>query len=146
MGGQEHLSGPGPGPALPQARCASIPASLLRKATRRGGGLWVLENPRQRIVGAATATRLDGTAQAHAPLLDFLVAPAYFPQASDLLAVAVGALEASGAERLRICLASQDVEKAAIARQCGFRHETTVAAQFQVGGDRYDLEIYGLRL
>ena len=129
-------------PALPQTRCASIPASLLGKAAQGSGGLWVLETPGQRIVGAATATRLDRAAQAHAPILDFLVVPAYASQAPDLLAAAAEASEAKGAERLRLCLASRDVEKAAIARQCGFQHEATLTRQFQVGHDRYDLLIY----
>jgi len=129
-------------PALLQTRCGSIPASMLLNATQQDGGLWVLENPRQRIVGAATATRLDGTAQAHVPLLDFLVVPAYCSQAPALLAMVIESLGDKGAERLRVYLASQDMEKAGIVRQVGFRCEATLVEQFRVGDDHYDLQIY----
>jgi len=129
-------------PAIVQTRCASILTSMMVNVTQRNGGLWVLENPAQRVVGAATLTRLDGTAQSHVPILDFLVASAYSRQASDLLAAAIEALRDAGTERLRVYLASCDSEKAEIVRMVGFQHEATLAGQFRAGDDRYDLEIY----
>ena len=85
-------------PAIAQTRCASILPALMINTTERPaqagldtGGLWVLENPARRLVGAATVTPPDLSAQAHAPIIDFLVAPAYLGQAPELLAAALDA-------------------------------------------------------
>lgn len=137
-------------PAITQTRCASILPALMISTTERParanhaiGGLWVLENPARRLVGAATVTPPDLSAQAHAPAIDFLVAPAYLGQAPDLLAAALDACRSGGAERVRSWVAACDHEKIDILRQVGFRHEATLADQLKAGRDRFDLHIYG---
>ncbi len=136
-------------PAIVQTRCASILPALMINTTERPahaglaiGGLWVLENPARRLVGAATVTPPDFTAQAHAPIVDFLVAPAYMGQATDLLAAALVACRSGDAERVRCCVAACDREKIAVLLQLGFRHEATLAGQLKAGYDRFDLHIY----
>jgi len=136
-------------PAITQTRCASILPALMNSTTERParanltiGGLWVLENPARRLMGAATVTPLDLSAQAHAPTIDFLVAPAYLDQVPDLLAAALDACRSGDAECVRGCVAACDHEKIDILRQLGFRHEATLAGQFKAGCDRFDLHVY----
>ena len=136
-------------PAIAQTRCASILPALMLNTTERPasadlatGGLWMLENPARRLVGAVTVTPQDLTAQAHAPIIDFLVAPAYMDQAPDLLTVALDACGSGGAECVRCCVAACDREKIAILLQVGFRHEARLAGQLKAGYDRVDLHIY----
>lgn len=129
-------------PAIAQMRCGSTLPSMMVNVTERNGGLWVLENPARRVVGAVTLTRLDERVQGHAPILDFLAAPAYLNQASDLLATAISALEDTDAEIARVCLSSCDVEKAEIVQSVGFKHEARLAGQFLAGNDRYDMDVY----
>ena len=136
-------------PAIPQTRCASILPALMINTTERPaqagldiGGLWVLENPARRLVGAATVTPPDLSAQAHAPIIDFLVAPAYVDQAPGLLTAALAASRSGGAECVRGCVAACDHDKIEILRQVGFHHEATLAGQLKAGCDRFDLHIY----
>jgi hypothetical protein len=136
-------------PAITQTRCASILPALMINTTERParadlgtGGLWVLENPARRLVGAATVTPPDLSAQAHAPIIDFLVAPAYLGQAPYLLAAALDACRSGGAECVRGCVAACDHDKIEILRQVGFRHEATLVGQLKAGCDRFDLHIY----
>jgi|GEM_PF-1783090 len=136
-------------PAITQTRCASILPALMAATTERParanlaiGGLWVLENPARRLVGAATVTPPDLTAQAHAPIIDFLAAPAYLSQAPDLLTVVLDTCRAGGAECVRGCVAGCDREKIDILQQVGFRHEATLAGQFKAATDHFDLHIY----
>jgi ribosomal protein S18 acetylase RimI-like enzyme len=136
-------------PAITQTRCASILPALMISTTERparaklaAGGLWVLENSARRLVGAATVRPPDLSAQAHAPLVDFLVAPAYLSQAPELLAAALDACRSGGAETVRGCVAACDHEKIDILRQVGFRHEATLAGQLKAGRDRFDLHVY----
>jgi GNAT superfamily N-acetyltransferase len=136
-------------PAIAQTRCASILPALMLNTTERPacgnlavGGLWVLENSARRLVGAATVTPPDLSAQAHAPIIDFLVAPAYLGQAPDLLTVALDASRSGGAECVRGCVAACDHDKSEILRQVGFRHEATLVNQLKAGRDRFDLHVY----
>lgn len=136
-------------PAITQTRCASILPAMMNSTTERParanlavGGLWVLENPARRLVGAVTVTPPDLSAQAHAPIVDFLVAPAYLGQAPELLAAALGTCRSGGAECVRGCVAACDHEKIDILRQIGFRHEATLAGQLKAGRDRFDLHLY----
>ena len=136
-------------PAITQTRCASILPALMNSTIERPaganlavGGLWVLENPARRLVAAATVTPSDLSAQAHAPIIDFLVTPAYLGQAPELLAVALDACRSGGAECVRGCVAACDHEKIDILRQVGFRHEATMAGQLKAGRDRFDLHVY----
>jgi ribosomal protein S18 acetylase RimI-like enzyme len=136
-------------PAIVPTRCTSILPAMMVNTTERPahagltvGGLWVLENPARRLVGAVTVTPPDLTAQAHAPIVDFLVAPAYMGQATDLLAAALVACRLGGAERVRCCAAACDHEKIAILLQLGFRHEATLVDQLKAGHDRFDLHVY----
>jgi GNAT superfamily N-acetyltransferase len=140
-------------PAIMQTRCASILPALMISTTERParadlavGGLWVLENPARRLVAAATVTPPDLNAQAHAPIIDFLVAPAYLSQAPDLLAAALDACRSAGAERVRGCVAACDHEKIEILRQAGFCREATLAGQLKAGRDRFDLHVFGYSL
>jgi len=136
-------------PAIAQTRCASILPALMLNTTERPaganlatGGLWVLENPARRLVGAATVTPPDLSAQAHAPIIDFLVAPAYMGQASDLLTVALDASRSGGAECVRCCVATCDRGKIDVLLQVGFRREAMLAGQLKAGYERFDLHIY----
>jgi GNAT superfamily N-acetyltransferase/L-amino acid N-acyltransferase YncA len=140
-------------PTITQTRCASIFPGLMISTTERPnraglatGGFWVLENPAQRLVGAATITPRDVSAQAHAPTIDFLVAPAYMSWASHLLATALDICRSGGAERVQAWVAACDQEKIGILRKVGFRHEATLADQFKAGLDRLDIHIYGRSL
>ncbi len=140
-------------PAIMQTRCASILPALMISTTERParanlavGGLWVLENPARRLVGAVTVTPPDLSAQVHAPIMDFLVAPAYLGQAADLLGVALDASRSGEAEGVRCCVAACDHEKIEILRQVGFRREATLSGQLKAGHDRFDLHVYGYSL
>jgi hypothetical protein len=136
-------------PAIPQTRCASILPALMISTTERPaqagldtGGLWVLENPARRLVGAATVTPPDLSAQAHAPIIDFLVAPAYADQAPGLLTAALAASRSGGAACVRCCVASCDCQKIDVLHQVGFHREATLEGQLKAGCDRFDLHIY----
>jgi GNAT superfamily N-acetyltransferase len=136
-------------PAIVQTRCASILPAMMVNATERpahanlaGCGLWVLENPARRLVGAVTVAPPDLTAQAHAPILDFLVTPAYMKQATDLVVAALVACRSGGAEHVRCYVAACDREKIDVLLQAGFRREATLAGQLKAGHDHYDLHIY----
>jgi hypothetical protein len=115
---------------------------MIVNAAEGNGGLWVLENPAGSLVGAASVIRLDSEAQGHAPVLDFLVVPAYVHQAADLLLAAIEAQASAGAEQARVYVASCDGEKASLVRDVGFHHEATLVGQFKAGRDRHDLDIY----
>jgi GNAT superfamily N-acetyltransferase len=129
-------------PAIVHKRCGSILPSMMVNATENNGGLWVLENPAARIVGSATVTLLDGDAQKHVPVLDFLVVPSYMHQADDLLLAVIARHRDARGGRVRLCVASCDDEKAGLARKVGFQHEATLEGQLQAGRDCYDLDIY----
>lgn len=136
-------------PAISQTRCASILPALMINTTERParadlatGGFWVLENPARRLVAATTVTPPDLAVEAHAPVLDFLVAPAYMGQAPELLTAALSASRSGGAECVRCCVAACDREKIAILQQVGFRREAALTGQFKAGFDRFDLYIY----
>jgi hypothetical protein len=129
-------------PAVVQTRCGSILPSMMINTTQRNGGLWILENPEHRVVGAATLTRLDGTVQSHAPILDFHVAPTYLYQADDLLKQALAECRDVEIKSLRVFLASCDREKVEVVKRLGFHHEATLEAQFRAGDDFHDLQIY----
>jgi len=133
-------------PAIILGRCGSILPAMMLNVEERRGGLWVLETGDGRLVGAARLTLGDAVAQLKAPMLDFLVVPAYRDQTADLLRVAVDAAGASGAEVVRACLASCDCEKAEIVQGLAFRLEATLAGQFAAGDDRFDLNTYVLDL
>jgi GNAT superfamily N-acetyltransferase len=136
-------------PAITQTRCASILPALMINTTEcparadlATGGLWVLENRALRLVAAATVTPLDLNAQAHAPIIDFLAAPAYLDQAPELLTAAMDASRSGGAEYLRSYVAACDTEKVEVLQRVGFRHEATLASQLKAGDERFDLHVY----
>jgi GNAT superfamily N-acetyltransferase len=136
-------------PAIPMTRCASILPAMLINTTERPahaglttGGFWVLENRARRLVAAATVTPPDLVAQAHAPLIDFVVAPAYLSQAPELLTVALSDSRSGGAECTHCCVAACDREKIDILQQVGFRHAAALAGQLKAGYDRFDLHVY----
>jgi len=133
-------------PALVHTRCGSVLPSMMLNVEERGGGLWVLETEDKRLVGAATLTYFDRAGQASAPVVDFLVVPAYLAQAGGLLHAAIGGAETAGARFVRIHLASPDSDKMQVARDIGFHLEATLAGQFAAGDDRYDLHIYTYEL
>jgi GNAT superfamily N-acetyltransferase len=135
--------------AITQTRCASIVPALMINTTERPGaaglatgGFWVMENPARRLVAAATVTPPDFTGRAHAPIVDFLVAPDYLSQAPELLHVALAASRSGGAECALCCVAECDRSKIAVLRQVGFRHEAALTGQFKAGRDRFDLHVY----
>ena len=128
-------------PAIPHLRCGSILPAMMLNVETRAGGLWMLETDDGRIVGAARLSLRDTVAQTKAPMLDFLVAPAYRDQTVDLLRVAIEAAQAAGAEVVRACLASCDAEKADIVQSLAFRLEATLAGQFAAGPERLYLQL-----
>ena len=69
------------------------------------------------------------------------VAPTYFHQAAKLLLAGLQALSATDAERVRLCTASCENEKASLARSVGFCYEVTLEGQLQAGLARCDLDI-----
>jgi RimJ/RimL family protein N-acetyltransferase len=131
-------------PAITHVRCCSILPALMLNVEERRGGLWVLETPDGRLVGTASLTLSDTTAQHKAPLLDFTLTPAYWGQAADLLHKAIDAAWAGGANVVRACLASCDHDKAEVLQSLAFRLEATLAGQFVAGDERYDLNVYVL--
>jgi GNAT superfamily N-acetyltransferase len=133
-------------PVLPHVRCGSILPAMMLNVEERAGGLWVLETAAGRIVGAARLSLRDTVAQTRAPMLDFLIAPAYRRQSADLVRVAIAAAQEAGAEVVRACLASCDVDKAEIVQSLAFRLEATLASQFAAGVERFDLNTYVLEL
>jgi hypothetical protein len=106
------------------------------------GGFWVLENPARRVVAAVTVTPPDLTARAHAPIIDFLVAPTYLGQAPELLNIALAASRSGGAECVRCLAAACDGGKIDVLKQVGFCHEATLTGQFKADCDRFDVHIY----
>ena len=129
-------------PDVEQARVGSILPSMMVNASERHGALWVLENAAGRVVGAATVTRLDQTAQRHAPLLDFLVAPGYVGQAGELVQRAIDGLRGTDVEHVCAYLASCDGQKVEILRSAGFERVARLPRQLSVNDHHYDLEIY----
>ncbi len=70
-------------PTLPQKRALSVPISLFLRAEEGSNRLFVMENPKGRLVGAMSVYR-SGAASGGLSL-DFLVVPSYLDQTQVLL-------------------------------------------------------------
>jgi len=133
-------------PEIAHGRCGSLLPSMILNVEERGGSLFVLQRPDGVIVGAARLSLPDTVAQAKAPVLDFLVVPAYLGQVHHLLSVALAAAASSGLKVVRAYAASCDGEKATIVQDLAFRHEGTMVGQLAIGAERFDLNTYVLPL
>ena len=127
-------------------RYLSVPASMMLRVEQRKGTLLVLENPRQRLVGATNLIAVDDTFQAHVQIMDFLVRPSYLDQAIELLLAAVQAARRSGSRIVRTCVAACDKEKQRLVSEAGFRQTAVLPAQFGMGSEYWNLEVHSLEL
>lgn len=128
-------------PAIRQRSCHIFP-SLMVGVEEEDGAFLALENCRSRLVGAAVLSRNDPRVEAHVGVVDFVVQPAYMPQAAELLTALTTEAHARGCSMLRACFASCDVGKKDVAKAVGFVSEAVIPRQFHVGDTWWDLEIF----
>jgi GNAT superfamily N-acetyltransferase len=132
-------------PSIVHERFASILPSMMANVADRGGGLWVLESAAGAVVGAATLSSADRTAQAHAPILDFLVAPAFLSQAGTLIESAcAAAFTQPGVARVCAAVAFCDSDKKHALAAAGFSPRARLPGQLRVDGEELDLELLAL--
>jgi GNAT superfamily N-acetyltransferase len=128
-------------PAVLQTRCHIFPEIMLR-VEAEGGACLALENPRNRLVGAAILTRGDPRVEQHVGALDFIVQPGYLAQAPQLLSALTEAAGARGCRVVQAHLASCDRDKQQAAKQAGFHREAVLAGRLLAADRGYDLEVW----
>jgi len=129
------------GPDIVQTRIGSILPAMMLNAEAAGGTLLVMENAVGGIVGAATVSACAALLP-ETLLLDFLVAPAYAPQACMLLETAVAGPRGATSGRVAVVVASCDTEKAAIVRAAGFQLSTSAMPTLRQGKHSCDVDLY----
>ncbi len=119
---------------------------LMRRIENQRGALLVLENPKQRVVGAAVLERFDTFYEQHVAILSFRLCPSYFGQASELLnAVSQRAKELS-ITILQIYIADRDEEQIQLVKATGFSEEACLQNRIRDGDKWMDLLVYTLSL
>ena len=139
---QDHQEGLFSHPTLVTKRYFSIFPSLMLRADRPGGALYVLECPGHRLVGAAALLPQEGECQGHLGRLDFLIRPNHLGQGRELLQTVMDEAAQGGITTVLAYFASCDQEKMELADQVGLRSLATVTAHFRVGEEQLDLRIY----
>lgn len=132
-------------PAIPQQSCHIFP-SIMVSVENENGAFLALENRRSRLVGAAILSRNDPHVEPHIGVVDFVVQPAYTPQATELLAALMREAHSRGCRVLRACFASCDATKKDVAKNAGFMPEAVIPGQFRVSATLWDLEIFTAHL
>ncbi len=121
-------------------------AKEIAEAEKGKGRLFVLENPRRRVVGVSFLTELNSRYEQRVKMMDFRIVPDYFRQSGDLLRATIEKASDTNTEIIEMCIAQCDEEKKEMAKRVGFMKEATLRHHFVTSEGRYDLEFYVLRL
>jgi L-amino acid N-acyltransferase YncA len=113
-----------------------------KPASEGQGVVLMLENPRLRLVGIASAIDIDSFYEQHVAVVDFCGCPDYLGQLPELLAAVVQASEQRGTELLQASIAECDQEKRQLLESAGFRESARLRDRLQDGDQRFDLLIY----
>jgi hypothetical protein len=103
-----------------------------KPASEGRGCVLVLENPRRRVVGIASAVETDSFYEQHVHLVDCWACPAYLESLPGLLDALAGRAAGSGAEVLQACLAASDRTKEDAFVAAGFRPEARLRDRLRV--------------
>lgn len=115
---------------------------LMRGIENQMGTFVVLENPKQRVVGAAVLKRSNTFYEQHIATLSFRVCPAYVDQTTELLTVAAESAQALRINTLQIYIADCDEGQKALAKAAGFHEEARMRNRLRDGERWRDLLIY----
>ena len=113
-----------------------------KPASEGRGCLLVLENPRRRVVGIASAVETDSFYEQHVRLVDCWACPAYLDALPGLLDALAERAAGGGAEVLQAFLAASDRAKEDAFLAAGFRHEARLRDRLRTGvpgAERVDL-------
>ena len=119
---------------------------LMKGIENQKGSFLVLENPEQRVVGAAVLKRLDTFYEQHVAMLSFRVCPHYFNQATDLLNAASEKAKELAVQWLQTCIADCDDDQKELVAAAGFSEEARLRSRLSNGGENIDLLVYSLPL
>ncbi|MCZ6681304.1 MAG: GNAT family N-acetyltransferase [Candidatus Poribacteria bacterium] len=119
---------------------------LMKQIENQCGAFVVLENPKQRIVGAAVLKRFDTFYEQHVATLSFRVCPSYFEQAPDLLTHAVQQARDLSINTLQIYIADCDAEQKELVKTVGFAEEARLRNRLRHGKAWRDVLVYTLSL
>ncbi len=139
---QDHQEGLFSHPTLATERYFSIFPSLMLRADRPGGSVYVMECSGHRLVGAAALLPQESECQAHVGRLDFLIRPNHLELGKELLQSALEEAARGGITTVLGYFASSDQEKMELAEQVGLRPTATLPAHLQIGDRQLDLRIY----
>lgn len=115
---------------------------LMRRIEEQKGAFLVLENPQQRLAGAAVLERLDTFYEQHVASLSLRVCPTYFSQAAQLIEAAVHEASLLGITILQTFIAAGDQDHIDIVRSTGFAEEARLPKRLRDGNQEKDLLIY----
>ena len=125
-----------------ETRFESHFVKLMKGIEDHRGAFLVLENPRQRVVGAAVLRHLDTFFEEHVATLSFRVCPAYLDQAPELLhAIAQRAQELS-IRVVQVYIAACDRDQKELVQQAGFTEEARLRERLRYGDQWLDLLVY----
>ena len=119
---------------------------LMKRIENQSGAFVVLENPAQRVVGAAVLERFDTFYEQHAALLSFRVCPSYFEQTTELLNAASRRARELAIRTLQIYIADGDEEQKELVKAAGFSEEARLRNRLRDEDNWMDLLIYTLSL
>ena len=114
----------------------------MKRIEARKGAFVVLENPAQRLVGAAVLERFDTYCEQHVARLSFRVCPAYFGQTTELLNAAAQRAQALAIKTLQLYIAGCDNEQIELVQEAGFSEEARLADRLRHGEKWLDLLVY----
>ena len=115
---------------------------LMRRIENQMGAYLVLENPRQRVVGAAALERFDTFQEQHSAILSFRVHPGYFDQTTELLNAAAEKATELSIGILQIYIGDRDEEQKELAREAGYAEEARLANRLRDGDEWVDTLVY----
>ncbi len=139
---QDHQEGLFSHPSLVTKRYFSIFPSLMLRADRPGGSLYLLECPGHPVVGAAAVLPEQGECQGHVGRLDFLIRPNHLKKGRELVQTVVEEAARGGLTSVVAYFASCDWEKMDLAEQVGLSPSATLPDHFRISGERLDLRLY----
>ena len=119
---------------------------LMKGIENQNGSFLVLENPKQRVVGAAVLKRLDTFYEQHVATLSFRVCPHYVEQAADLLNAASEKAKERSIQLLQTYIADCDDDQKEQVDAAGFSEEARLRNRLCNGGEQMDLLVYSLSL
>ena len=129
-----------------ETRFESHFVKLMKRIENQRGAFVVLENPNQRVVGAAVLERFDTFYEQHVAILSFRVCPSYFEQAPELLNAAGRRAKELSIKTLQSYIADCDDEQIQLVKAAGFSYEARLRNRLRNEDKWMDLLVYTLSL